>query len=423
MPVSFDNTQIAFSSQSDRSLRRSYWLFKLVSNPAFVNIGKYITNFALVLHLPIKWVIKPTIFKHFCGGETIEESRKRMDELASHNIKSVLDYSAEGKSTEQDFENCVAEIISVIREASQNKNIGFAVFKPTGIARFALLEKVSRITSGYKQRVQTSLIVSSTKPFWKGRGRGLREYSELGDHLTETEQSEFGRVTDRFNRICKAASDAGVPIFVDAEESWIQRAVDDIVNDMMLAYNRKKPIVYNTFQLYRKDRLEYLITCFTRAQRKHYFLGAKLVRGAYMEKERERALLMGYDSPINASKEMTDIYYDSALRFCMEHLNRIAFCCASHNEKSSMLLVDKMKEKNIPANHKHVYFSQLLGMSDHISYNLASEGYNVSKYVPYGPVREVLPYLIRRAQENTSVKGQTSRELSLILKERKRRGK
>jgi len=404
MAVSFENTQIAFSSQSDNDLRRSYWLFKLVSSPAFVNAGKYLTNIALALHIPVKWLIKPTIFKHFCGGETVKESKKKMEELAKHNIKSVLDYSAEGKESEADFDHCTEETIVTIKEAAQNKNIGFAVFKPTGVARFALLEKISAIPAGDK-----------------GEGTGDSGNVHFSNSLTEIERKEFDRAYERFNRICKAAHDAGVSIFVDAEESWIQRAVDQIVNAMMLAYNREKPIVYNTFQMYRKDRLEYLIECFTRAQRGNYLLGAKLVRGAYMEKERERAMLQGYASPINDTKESTDTLYDSALRFCMEHLDRVAFCCASHNEKSSMLVVEKMQEKNVPANHPHIYFSQLLGMSDHISYNLASGGYNVSKYVPYGPVRDVLPYLIRRAQENTSVKGQTGRELSLILRERRRR--
>ena len=388
MPVSFDNTQIAFSSQSDGDLKRSYWLFTLVSSPAFVNVGKHLTNLALAIHLPIKWIIKPTIFKHFCGGETVGESRKKMDELAKHNIKSILDYSAEGKESEQDFDNCTTEIIDIIKEASHNKNIGFAVFKPTGIARFALLEQVS-----------------------------------AGETLAESEKKEFNRVRERFNGICKAAHDAGVPLFVDAEESWIQPAVDDIVNEMMQAFNKEKAIVYNTFQMYRKDRLDYLKECFAKAQGGNYLIGAKLVRGAYMEKERARAASLGYDSPINPSKEISDSHYDVALRFCLDHLDGIAFCCASHNEKSSMLVVKHMQEKNIPANHPHIYFSQLLGMSDHISYNLAAAGYNVSKYVPYGPVRDVLPYLIRRAQENTSVKGQTGRELGLILKEKKRRGK
>lgn len=404
MPLSFDNTQIAFSSQSDSDLRRSYWLFRLVSSPAFVNVGKHLANLALAIRLPIKWIIKPTIFKHFCGGETVEESRKKMAELARHNIKSILDYSAEGKVSEVDFDNCTAEIISIIKEASQNKNIGFAVFKPTGIARFALLEKVSANAS-------------------KDKGRGEAGVSRLSSGLAGAEQNEFGRVYDRFNRICKVAHDAGVPLFIDAEESWIQRAVDEAVNDMMQLYNKERPVVYNTFQLYRKDRLDYLMECISDAGLKNYFMGAKLVRGAYMEKERDRAASMGYVSPINDSKEISDSHYDSALRFCFDHLGRVAFCCASHNEKSSMFVVEKMKERKLPPDHPHIYFSQLLGMSDHISYNLAAAGYNVSKYVPYGPLRDVLPYLIRRARENTSVKGQTGRELGLILKERARRKK
>ena len=388
MPVSFDNTEISFSSQSDSDLRRSYWLFRLISNPSLVSVGKVLTKIALTIYFPIKWIIKPTIFKQFCGGETVEESRKKAEELGKFNIKSVLDYSAEGKESEVDFDKCTEECISIIQESAHNKNIGFLVFKPTGEGRMALLEKVS-----------------------------------LGVVLTEVEKKEFDRVHERFNRICKSAHDAGVPVFVDAEETWIQRAVDVLVNEMMSLYNKERAIVFNTFQMYRKDRLEYLIDCFTLAQRQNYFLGAKLVRGAYMEKERARAVKMNYPSPINDAKEITDSHYDGALRFCMEHLDRISFCCASHNEKSSMVLLNLMKEKNLPNNHPHIFFSQLLGMSDHISYNLASAGYNVSKYVPYGPVRDVIPYLIRRAQENTSVKGQTGRELSLILKERERRKK
>ncbi len=387
MPVSFDNTQVAFSSQTDNDLKRSYWLFRLISNPVFVSIGKILTNIALAIYFPIKWIIKPTIFRQFCGGETVEESRKKMDGLARFYIKSVLDYSAEGKKSEEDFDRCAEECISISKEAKHNKNIEFSVFKPTGVARFALLEKVSVI----------------------------------GIVLTEIEKKEFDRVHERFNRICKASYEAGVPVFVDTEESWIQRAVDGLIDEMMKLYNKEKAIVYNTFQMYRNDRLEYLIDCFLHARKGNYFLGAKLVRGAYMEKERARALKLNYTSPINDTKDLTDYLYDGAIRFCMALLDRISFCCASHNEKSSMLVVDMMKEKNLPPNHPHIYFSQLLGMSDHISYNLASAGYNVSKYVPYGPVRDVIPYLIRRAQENTSVKGQTGRELSLILKERERR--
>ena len=386
MSVSFDNTRIAFSAKSDSDLRQSYWLFRIISNPSVVAVGKWLTAIAVTLHIPIKWLIKPTIFKHFCGGETVTESRSKMEELAKSNIKSILDYSAEGKESEKDFDHCMEEIISTIDEASHNKNIGFSVFKPTAIARFALLEKRS-----------------------------------AGHTLSAEEEMEFLRVRNRFKRICEASYKASVPLFVDAEETWIQQAVDDLVNEMMALYNKQRPIVYNTFQLYRNDRLEFLNICFQKAQQGNYFIGAKLVRGAYMEKERERAARLNYESPINESKETTDSLYDGALNFCLDHLDRISFCCASHNEKSSMLVVGKMKEKNLSPSHPHIYFSQLLGMSDHISFNLAAAGYNVSKYVPYGPVRDVLPYLIRRAQENTSVKGQTGRELGLILKERERR--
>lgn len=388
MPVSFNDTKIAFSSLSGGDLKRSYWLFKLVSNPAFVSLGKQLTDVALKIHFPIKWIIKPTIFKQFCGGETVEESRKKVKELGAFYIKSILDYSIEGKESEKDFDACEAELIDIIKEAKQNKDIGFAVFKPTGIGRFGLLEKVS-----------------------------------AGSALTEPEKEEYKRVKNRFNNICKLCYESGVPVFVDAEESWIQAAVDDLTNEMMSLYNKQKAIVYNTFQLYRKDRLEFLKSCFTKAQQGNYFIGAKLVRGAYMEKERERAEKMKYESPINTTKENTDMLYDNTLRFCLDNIDRISFCCASHNEKSAMLVVEVMKQKSLPANHPHIYFSQLLGMSDHITYNLAHAGYNVSKYVPYGPVRDVVPYLIRRAQENTSVKGQTGRELSLIMKEVDRRKK
>ncbi len=388
MSVSFSDTKIAFSSLSSGDLKRSYWLFKLVSNPAFVSAGKHLTDFALGIHFPIKWIIKPTIFKQFCGGETVEESRKKVEELGVFNIKSVLDYSIEGKESEADFDNCTDEIISIINEAKQNKNIGFSVFKPTGVARFALLEKISADLT-----------------------------------LTNSEKEEYNRVKNRFDRICKLSYELGIPVFVDAEESWIQAAVDALVDTMMVTYNKEKAIVYNTFQMYRKDRLDFLKKCFAKAKQSGYLIGAKLVRGAYMEKERERAGKMNYISPINETKESTDQLYDDALKFCIDNLSTISFCCASHNEKSAMLVVDLMKQKSIPVNHPHIYFSQLLGMSDHITYNLAHAGYNVSKYVPYGPVRDVVPYLIRRAQENTSVKGQTGRELSLIIKEVERRNK
>jgi proline dehydrogenase len=385
--LSFNNTEVAFSGKKQNDLNRSYWLFKMVSNSGFVNLGKSLTTFALKTHLPIKGLIKATIFKQFCGGETIDECDKTIAELAKFNIGTVLDYSVEGNESEKDFDACTTETLATIAKAKKSKFIPFCVFKVTGLARFDLLEKVSI------------------------------NYS----NLTAEEQREYGRVQQRASTICKAAHDAGIPIFIDAEESWIQPAIDNLANQMMVLYNTEKPIVYNTYQLYRKDRLAYLKHSFKLATDGKYILGAKLVRGAYMEKERARAAEKGYPSPIHDNKENTDTGYDAAVLFCTEHIDRIAICAGTHNEKSSMQLAETMQKKNINTTNKHIYFSQLLGMSDHISYNLANAGYNVAKYVPYGPVREVLPYLIRRAQENTSVKGQTGRELGLIIKEKERR--
>lgn len=385
--LSFNNTEVAFSGKSQNDLNRSYWLFKMVSNSGFVNLGKSLTTFALKTHLPIKGMIKATIFKQFCGGETIEECDRTIAELAKFNIGTILDYSVEGNESEKDFDACATETIATIHKAKNSKNIPFCVFKVTGLARFDLLEKVSS------------------------------DYSKL----TAEEQKEYGRVQLRVSKICKAAHDADIPLFIDGEESWIQLAIDNLANQMMVLYNTEKPIIYNTFQLYRKDRLSYLKYSFQLATEGNYFLGAKLVRGAYMEKERARAAEKGYPSPIHDTKENTDIDYDAGVLFCTEHIDRIALCAGTHNENSSMKLTEMMKNRNITTSNKHVYFSQLLGMSDHISYNLANAGYNVAKYVPYGPVREVLPYLIRRAQENTSVKGQTGRELGLIIKEKERR--
>jgi proline dehydrogenase len=387
--LSFNNTEVAFSGKTKNDLNRSYWLFKMVSNSTFVNLGKSLTTFAINTHLPIKGMIKATIFKQFCGGETIEECDKTIAELGKFNIGTILDYSVEGKETEKDFDACTTETIATITKARNSKYIPFCVFKVTGLARFDLLEKVS---SNYNT-------------------------------LTPEEQKEYGRVQLRVSTICKAAHDAGIPIFIDAEESWIQQAIDNLANQMMVLYNTEKAIVYNTYQLYRKDRLAYLKHTYNLAVEGKYFLGAKLVRGAYMEKERIRATEKAYPSPIHDTKENTDIDYDQAVLFSIEHADRIAICAGTHNENSSMKLAELMQQKSINPQNKHIYFSQLLGMSDHISYNLANAGYNVAKYVPYGPVREVLPYLIRRAQENTSVKGQTGRELSLIIKEKERRAK
>jgi len=384
--LSFDNTEIAFSGKSDSDLNRSYWLFKIIGNPSVVNIGKPLTNFAIAARLPIKGLIKATIFKQFVGGEDITECNKAIESLGKYHIGTILDYSVEGKESETDFDHCMEETIGTIEKANGNKNIPFSVFKITGLARFALLEKASSAAT-----------------------------------LTDAEKQEYARVRGRVNVICKRAHDLNVSIFIDAEESWVQPAMDDLANEMMSLYNKERVIVYNTFQMYRKDRLAYLKKSFDLAQKGSYIMGAKLVRGAYMEKERKRAQELNYHSPIQDTKTDTDGDYDAALEFCVEHIDRIAICAGTHNEHSSMYLTDLMKKKNITPSNPHVYFSQLLGMSDHISFNLANAGYNVAKYVPYGPVKEVLPYLIRRAQENTSVKGQTGRELSLIIKEKRRR--
>lgn len=386
--VSFDNTEVAFSGKSNKDLNRSYWLFRLIGNPSLVNIGSGLTKFALNIHLPIKWMIKPTIFKQFVGGENIEECGKTVEALGKFGIGTILDYSVEGKESETDFDHCKVETIATIERAKNDAHIPFCVFKVTGLARFALLEKVT-----------------------------------AGEKLTAEETAEWQRVQQRVDEICRAAHDAGKPLFIDAEESWIQQAIDDLADAGMAKYNKERAIVYNTFQLYRKDRLLFLKASFEKATQQGYHLGAKLVRGAYMEKERKRAADRGYPSPIQETKADTDRDYDLALRFCAEHVDRLAVCAGTHNEASSQLLVTLMNEKNIPAGNKYVFYSQLLGMSDHISYNLSNAGYNVAKYVPYGPVKEVLPYLIRRAQENTSVKGQTGRELSLIIKEKERRKK
>ena len=382
--VSFDNTANAFTAKSDAELNQSYWLFKLIGNPFLVKTGAIFAP--LTLKLGFKGLIKKTIFKQFVGGENINDCSRTISALGKFNIGTILDYSVEGKESESDFEHCCKETIETIHRAKSDKNIPFCVFKVTGLARFALLEKVS-----------------------------------LCHSLASTEIDEWNRVETRVNNICSTAYESGVPLFIDAEESWIQGAIDQLADVNMARYNKERAIVYNTYQLYRHDRFAVLISSFEKAKLKGYHIGAKLVRGAYMEKERLRAQEHNYPSPIQSSKEKTDEDYNKALEFCISNIDRFGICAGTHNEKSSLKLVELLKQNNISPTDHRVYFSQLLGMSDHISYNLALAGYNVAKYVPYGPVNEVLPYLIRRAQENTSVKGQTGRELSLIIKEKKRR--
>lgn len=385
--ISFDNTEVAFRGKSKGDLNRAYWLFKVVSSPAMVRFGKWATNVALRLKLPIKAIIKKTIFRQFCGGESIQESLKASKTLASRNVKTILDYSIEGKTKEEDFDKTVQEIIGTIREGENNKNIPFAVFKVTGICLHDILEKSND---------------------------GI-------ENLSTEEKKDYDKLKERVSIICLEAYNRNVPIFIDAEESWIQNTIDRLAYEMSVKFNQKTAIVYNTVQLYRHDRLAFLKSEIARADKENFKLGVKLVRGAYMEKERARAEEQGYPSPIQPNKDAADKDFNASLKVVIERIDRVSFCAGTHNEESSMLLVKLLKEYGVDSSDPRAYFAQLLGMSDHISFNLADNDLMVAKYVPYGPIKEVLPYLIRRADENTSVTGQTGRELSLIMKERKRR--
>lgn len=385
--ILFDNTEVAFRKSSDGDLRRAYWLFRMIGSPGLVKFGKWMTNVALKLRLPMRWAIKPTIFRQFCGGESIQESLKASRKLADRNVKTILDYSIEGKTDESDLDATMEEVVRTIKEAQSNPDIPFAVFKVTGITTFDVLEHANAGTENLPPEIQTG----------------------------------YDRLVERLEHICSEAHKAQVPIFVDAEESWIQDAIDRLVYEMSLKFNQDKAIVYNTIQLYRHDRLEFLRSEIERAKSENFFLGVKLVRGAYMEKERLRAQEKGYPSPIQPDKVSTDKDFNAALELVVSEIDHVAFCAGTHNEESSLLLADLLNRHGISNNDPRAYFAQLLGMSDHISFNLSNENFMVAKYVPYGPIREVLPYLIRRAEENTSVAGQTSRELSLIIKERKRR--
>ncbi|MGZ3752668.1 MAG: proline dehydrogenase family protein [Mucilaginibacter sp.] len=385
--LSFENTEIAFRHSSNTDLKRAYWLFRMININFFVKMGPPITNFAMKIGLPIKGIIKATIFRHFCGGETIAECNNTIANLYEGKVGTILDYSVEGEDDEQVFDHTRDEIILTIQRAVGDKAIPITVFKPTGVARFSLLEKL-----------------------------------DAGATLTAGEEQEWQRIQDRVLAICTKASETGVPVMIDAEETWIQDTIDLLSLNMMRKFNEKKAIVYNTYQLYRHDKLASLKSDHDIAIKEGFILGAKLVRGAYMEKERKRAVEIGYPCLIQPDKESTDRDYDAAVHFCIDNVETIALLAGTHNEASCRMLSDLLNEKKVLHNHPNVYFSQLLGMSDNLSFNLSDAGYNVVKYVPYGPVKSVLPYLFRRAQENTAIAGQMSRELGLILKEKKRRG-
>ena len=400
--ISFDNTEVAFSHRSDNDLRQANWLFAMMAKPWLVKLGIKLTPWSIKAGLPVKGLIRKTIFKHFVGGETLEEVIPVTQRLAQYNVKAIIDYGVEGKEGEAAFDHARDEFIRVIRFAATQPNVPFMSVKVTGFARFALLEKLDETM----QKASGSL--------------GNRYQSALMQ-VSADELNEWNRVVERMKAICNAAAESGVGFLVDAEETWIQDPVDALTMLMMEEYNKQRLTVYNTIQLYRHDRLAFLKESFQTSSERGFLLGEKLVRGAYMEKERKRAAEKGYTDPIQPSKEASDRDYNEAVRFCIEHLDKIGLIVASHNEQSNLLATQMLREKNLPLNHPHVHFSQLYGMSDNITYNLAKAGCSVSKYLPFGPIKDVIPYLMRRAQENTSVGGQTTRELDLIKKELKRR--
>jgi proline dehydrogenase len=387
IPVFFEDTSVAFASKSNAQLRKTYWLFSAMNQAQVVNLGTFFIKLALKLHLPVKNLIRITIFDQFCGGETIEDCTPTITSLGESHIGTILDYSVEGEDNEASFDATAREIMRTIDKAHNCEHIPFSVFKITGIASTELLEKI-----------------------------------QTEDELSSEENAAFVRLKVRLDKLCEHAHELKVRIFIDAEESWIQGIIDDLTYEMMEKYNKETPIVYNTYQLYRHETLEALKTAYLRARQRGYVLGGKLVRGAYIEKERMRARENEYFNPIHTSKDATDQDYNAAIDFCLEHLEHIAICLGTHNEFSSQYCVVKMKKLALANNDQRIWFAQLFGMSDNISYNLAKEGYNVAKYVPYGPIAAVLPYLIRRAEENTSIAGQSSREYLLVKNELKRRG-
>lgn len=384
--LDFQDTATAFADKSNSQLYEKYRLFKMLNSPVMNALGSTAARFALSIGLPVQGLIKATIFEQFCGGETIEECEKTISKLGRSNVGTILDYSVEGKYTEDDFDNTKDEIIRTIDRAKDDPNIPFAVFKVTGIAPLGTLERLSN-----KKK------------------------------LDAKSQAKCERIHNRVNEICEYAYSVGQPIFIDAEDSWIQDAIDRLAIEMMEKYNRERPIIFNTLQMYRTDRLQYLKESRRQAKLDGYIFAVKLVRGAYMEKERDRAKRMGYPSPIHDTKADTDADYDAAIEYCLRHFQTMSFVAATHNEHSTNFLAEQMHLLEIPADHPNIFFSQLYGMGDNISYVLASKGYNVSKYVPYGPVAESIPYLIRRAEENSSAAGQVSRELEMIERELKRR--
>lgn len=383
----FDNTETAFKLKSDSELERAYFLFKMIANEPLVRIGTAVTKFALNVNLPVEGLIRSTVFDHFCGGVNEDDCLQVVDSMFETGVHSVLDYSVEGKEETTQFDATLNKVIELTLFAEKKKAMPFSVFKPTGFGRFELWQKMSENIK-----------------------------------LSFDEKTEWERIIQRYDDVCQAASKSEVTLLIDAEKTWMQSSADELCERMMQKYNSERAVIYNTLQCYRWDRLEYLKELHGRAQKKGYKLGLKIVRGAYLEKENERAEEKGYKSPMCKDKKTTDTNFNKIMGYIFDHLDDIHLFLGTHNEASCYEAMEIMEERNILVNDPRVWFGQLYGMSDHISYNLASDGYNVAKYIPFGPVKDVMPYLIRRAEENTSVAGQTSRELSLLKKEKNRRG-
>ncbi len=385
--LDFQDTSLAFGYKSDKELKRTYRLFKMIDSPFLTKVGPPMITFALKIGLPLKGLIRKTIFDIFCGGVSLKDTSRRSDELFQNKVQTILDYSVEGTKTDAGFDATRDEIIATLVHGAQNDAVAFSAMKVTGIAHFGYLAA-----------------------------------NDANKKLNTKEEASLTRSKARLEAICQKSYDLRQPVFVDAEESWIQRGIDRWTEEMMERFNTEEPLVYHTVQLYRHDRLEYLRGLIQQSREKGYILGVKLVRGAYLEKENERAIENGYPTPMQPNKAATDKDYNAALRLCIDNLDHVAICAGSHNEESCLLITKLMQDRNIPPGHPHVLFAQLLGMSDNISFNLAHHGYNVAKYLPYGPVKAVLPYLFRRANENTAIAGQSSREVQLLRKEVRRRG-
>lgn len=381
-----DNTEVAFASKSDADLKKAYYLFSLIDNPTLTKIGTSLLNGVMNLNIPIEWAVKPIIFNHFCGGTTQEDCLPVIYRMGKSGVSSVLDYAVEGDSDEAGYESTYQKTLETLDFIKTHKDVAFGVFKPTGFGAMDVYQKVSQ-----------------------------------GESLSQDEQKQWEAIKQRYDGICRKAFEYDIPVLIDAEESWIQPAVDALVEDMMKQYNKEKAIVYNTLQMYRHDRMPYFESLYQKAVEHQFFIGVKVVRGAYMEKENKRAKELGYVSPICPTKQATDDNYNTALEFVGKHLHRISIFAGTHNQQSVLLLTEIINKSQVAPNMQNVWFGQLYGMSDHLSYNLAHKGYKIAKYLPFGPVHKTIPYLIRRAQENTSVKGQSSRELMLITKELQRR--